>query len=218
MEYTETIIAVIFVGIEKNMCCGTHLSNTSEIHALKLLHTESMRGGTRLFFLAGNRVITKLAACMENEVKLTKLLSTGPEEHVKSIEKIQKNAKSLQRSCKSYLKEIAKLEALQMVDVAKSEGYICRHREDGDMDYINVFINELKEHTNECVMLVSGGDNKMGGMFILTGPENVVVNAGPKISELLDGKGGGKKNRYQGKAGNFKKISQAENILKDLMK
>lgn len=197
------------------MCCGTHLSNTSEIQAVKLLHTESMRGGTRVFFLAGNRVITRLASCIETEMKLTKILTTGPEEHVKSIERIQKSSKALQRNCKSFLKEIAKLEALQLKEKIKSEGYICKHREDGDMDYINVFINELKEHAPECLIFVATGDTKSGGMFVVNGPETVVAKLGPKISEALDGKGGGKKNRYQGKANGFKKLSSVEQLLKE---
>lgn len=204
-----------FSGIEKNMCCGTHLTNTSEIQLLKLLHTETMRGGTRLFFLAGDRVTKKLATCFENEVKLTKLLSNGPEEHVKALEKVQKNLKAAQRNCKSYLKEIAKLEALQMQETAKQQGYVCQHREDGDMDYINVFSNEMKEHASSCISMVSAGDVKTGGMFVLSGPENIIVSLGPKIAQVLDGKGGGKKNRYQGKAGNFKQLDNVEKIIKD---
>lgn len=214
-DILDPIRVIEIQGIEKNMCCGTHLTNTSEIQLLKLLHTETMRGGTRLFFLAGDRVTKKLATCFENEVKLTKLLSNGPEEHVKALEKVQKNLKAAQRNCKSYLKEIAKLEALQMQETAKQQGYVCQHREDGDMDYINVFSNEMKEHASSCISMVSAGDVKTGGMFVLSGPENIIVSLGPKIAQVLDGKGGGKKNRYQGKAGNFKQLDNVEKIIKD---
>lgn len=199
------------------MCCGTHLSNTSEIQAIKLLHTEPMRGGTRLFFLAGNRVIAKLASCIENEMKLTKILTTGPNEHVKSIERIQKNSKGFQRNCKSFLKEIAKLEALELIETAKTQGYICKHREDGDMDYINLFINVLKESVCDCTVLVAAGETKQGGTFVLNGPESIVANIGPKISEILDGKGGGKKNRYQGKSNSFKRLGDVEQVIVDLL-
>eukprot|EP00795_Rhopilema_esculentum_P009431 gene9431-17147_t len=217
-DVTENIRIVEMKGIEKNMCCGTHLSNTSEIQAIKLLHTESMRGGTRLFFLAGQRVVIKLASCIENEVSLTKLLSTGPDEHVKSIEKVQKSSKALQRNCKSYLKEVATLEALQIADVAKKEGAIFKHREDGDIDYINAFINQLKEKASECLIMVSAGEIKTGGMFVICGPESMVMKTGPKVAEVLDGKGGGKKNRYQGKASSFKKLAEAEKLVREILK
>ena len=41
---------------------------------VKLLHTETMRGGTRVFFLAGNRVVDKLSISYDVEKQLTKLL------------------------------------------------------------------------------------------------------------------------------------------------
>ena len=41
---------------------------------IKLLHTESMRGGTRLFFLAGDRVMQKLNSLYIVERSLTKSL------------------------------------------------------------------------------------------------------------------------------------------------
>ena len=200
------------------MCCGTHLSNTSEIQAIKLLQTEPMRGGTRLFFLAGNRVIAKLASCIEKEVKLTKILSTGPDDHVISIEKIHKSSRGLQRNCKSFLREIAKLEALQVIETAKLKGYICKHRDDGDMDYINVFVNELNEHVKDCVLMISTGEIKTGGMFVINGPENIISTIGPRVSQVLEGKGGGKKNRYQGKASSFKKLSDVEKIIEESIK
>lgn len=214
----DNIRVIEIQGVEKNMCCGTHLSNTSEIQAIKLLHTESMRGGTRLFFLVGNRVVAKLASCIENEVKLSKILSTGPDGHLKSIEKIHKSSRDLQRNCKAFLREIAKLEASKVVETAKLQGYICKHRDDGDMDYINVFVNELKEHTKDCVVMVSAGETKTGGMFVINGPENIVAAIGPKISEMLEGKGGGKKNRYQGKANSFKKLPDVRKLVEESLR
>ena len=56
------------------MCCGTHVSNLSDIQCIKLLHTESKKGITLLFYMAGNRVIHYLAKCTRTEKELTKLL------------------------------------------------------------------------------------------------------------------------------------------------
>ena len=49
-------------GVDLNTCGGTHLHHTGEIEALKLLGTESIRGGTRLFYVAGGRVRHRLGA------------------------------------------------------------------------------------------------------------------------------------------------------------
>ncbi len=48
-------------GLDLNTCGGTHLGSTAEIGTLCLLGTETMRGGTRLFFVAGDRVRRRMA-------------------------------------------------------------------------------------------------------------------------------------------------------------
>ena len=51
---------VQIAGVDLNTCGGTHLRHTGEIEALKLLGTESIRGGTRLFYVAGGRARLRL--------------------------------------------------------------------------------------------------------------------------------------------------------------
>ena len=47
----------------------------SFLQVIKLFpDTESMRGGTRLFFLAGDRVLKYLGRALDNEKSLTKML------------------------------------------------------------------------------------------------------------------------------------------------
>ena len=51
--FSGDIRLVEIAGIDLNTCGGTHVCNTAEIEALKLLGTEAMRGGTRLFLRGG---------------------------------------------------------------------------------------------------------------------------------------------------------------------
>lgn len=101
-------VVVYYAGIDRNMCCGTHVSNLSQVQVRRYLEssyfvvsflkqvsvtdrlfelcssflqviklfpdTESMRGGTRLFFLAGDRVLKYLGRALDNEKSLTKML------------------------------------------------------------------------------------------------------------------------------------------------
>ena len=53
------------VGVDSNMCCGTHVSNLSHLQAVKLLHTESKQGLTLLYFVGGNRVCNLLEKCYQ---------------------------------------------------------------------------------------------------------------------------------------------------------
>jgi len=51
------------------------MKSTFSVQVIKLCpETESMRGGTRLFFLAGDRVLKYLGKALDNERALTRLL------------------------------------------------------------------------------------------------------------------------------------------------
>ena len=61
-------------GIDANMCCGTHVSNLSDIQCVKLLYTETKKGSTILYYIAGDRVTQYLTRSLHVERSLTKLL------------------------------------------------------------------------------------------------------------------------------------------------
>lgn len=58
------------------MCCGTHVSNLSQLQVVKLLHSEKSKrkNKTLLYFLVGNRVLNRFSAALEREQKLTTIL------------------------------------------------------------------------------------------------------------------------------------------------
>lgn len=58
------------------MCCGTHVSNLSQLQVVKLLHSEKSKrkNQTLLYFLVGNRVLNRLATSLEREQKLIVIL------------------------------------------------------------------------------------------------------------------------------------------------
>jgi misacylated tRNA(Ala) deacylase len=58
------------------MCCGTHVTSLSQLQTIKLLYAEKSKKKNRtlLYFLVGNRVISRLDQCLKREQKLTTLL------------------------------------------------------------------------------------------------------------------------------------------------
>lgn len=201
-------------GIDRNMCCGTHVTNLSQVQVIKLYpETESMRGGTRLFFLAGNRVLKYLGKALDNERTLTKMLSVGPDDHSTAVDRIQTSLKTVNKVTKSQLKEIAQLEAYQLKATSQRKTYLYIHRENGDMDYMNALVSELSDQP--LPVLVTVGPDKGPGQFLLYGNEKQVSQIGPKIATLLEGKGGGKKGRFQGKASTLKTRNAVEDLLKE---
>ena len=91
------------VGVDSNMCCGTHVSNLSHLQVVKLLHTESKQGLTLLYFVGGNRVCNLLLSnslfpsepgdCRQTfhftiSCICLLVLSSGPEDHLAAVKKL----------------------------------------------------------------------------------------------------------------------------------
>ncbi|EDO49058.1 predicted protein [Nematostella vectensis] len=191
-DHIGPIRVIEIKGIDKNMCCGTHVDNLSQVQAVKLFpDVDSMRGGCRLFFLCGDRVFKHLGRAMENDRALSKCLSCGPDEHTTAVERIQTSLRLANKSLKSQLREIAYLEASQIKSSLGGRTFIYIHRENGDMDYINTIVNELGSLS--IPLLVTVGPDKGPGQFLLLASEAEVNELGPRLSELMEGKGGGKK-------------------------
>lgn len=77
----EALRIVDLDGLDYSACCGTHLSNTGRIGALRILRTEKYKAMTRIYFSAGERArrdarrtaflareAARLLGCSEDEV------------------------------------------------------------------------------------------------------------------------------------------------------
>ncbi|HSB63631.1 MAG TPA: alanyl-tRNA editing protein, partial [Thermoanaerobaculia bacterium] len=72
--HTGDVRLVEIEGVDLNTCGGTHLSNTAGIEVVALLSVEPLRGGTRLFFVAGRRARRRLARHEERNAALRAVL------------------------------------------------------------------------------------------------------------------------------------------------
>lgn len=78
---------------------------------------------------------------------------------------------------------------------------------------MNIVANEIG--FQDTLIFMTVGDEKGAGLFLIAGPENIVTEVGPRVSELLQGKGAGKAGRYQGKANSLVKRAEVEALLKE---
>nr|CAD7395340.1 unnamed protein product [Timema poppensis] len=203
---------VTIQGVDSNMCCGTHVSNLCQLQVIKLLHAEKgKKNKTNLHFLVGGRVLKHLAGCLEREQKFTALLKGGPTDHVNLVDKLQKSLKLTNKNLQTVLKDLAVLEAEKLKRQDPLPKYYCLHRKEGDTDFMNVFINEV---SNQKVLLfLTVGEYKGAGQMVLYGESQPVSQLGPKVCEMLKGKGAGKGPKFQAKVSNMENRAQAEHII-----
>ncbi|XP_043910601.1 alanyl-tRNA editing protein Aarsd1-like isoform X1 [Protopterus annectens] len=201
-------------GIDTNMCCGTHLPNLSYLQAIKILSAEKgKKNKTNLIFLVGNRVLKYVERSCALEKSLTSLLKCGPEEHVEAVDRLQKSVKLLQKGNLNLLRDLAVLVAQNFKNNPHRQKIFTLHRKDGDNEFMNIIANEIG--AEETVIFLSVGDEKGAGMFLLAGPEEMIDRLWPRVAEILDGKGAGKRGRYQGKANKMSKRTEVEALLRE---
>lgn len=213
----DTIRVVTIQDVDSNLCCGTHVSNLSHLQVIKLLYTEKgKQGKTNLYFVVGNRVLRYLDKAVQREKKLTALLKCGPEEHVVMAEKLNQSLKVANKNALSVLRDLAVAEAKNFKCLSPRPPFYTYHRREGDTEFMTIFANEVGD--KEVVLFLTTGDEKGAGQFLLSGPENVLVKCGPMVCEVIHGKGFSKHGRFQGKASKLSKKSDAEGILRDIVR
>ncbi|WP_458460762.1 alanyl-tRNA editing protein [Paenibacillus sp.] len=93
---TEDIRIVEIEGVEYNACGGTHVSATGEIGIIKLLKTEKVKGGTRIYFKCGTRALNEFTATQNVLNRIMVKLKTSKDELLERIEKMELEQKQLQ--------------------------------------------------------------------------------------------------------------------------
>ncbi|XP_066152137.1 alanyl-tRNA editing protein Aarsd1-B isoform X2 [Euwallacea fornicatus] len=219
-DHKGDIRVINIEDLERNMCCGTHVTNLSQLQVVKLLHSEKSKrkDKTFLYFLVGNRILNRLTGCIEREQKLTALLKSNPVQHPELADKLQKTVKILNKNVQGVLKDLAFLQAKNLNDTLPVPAFFSLHRKEAEPDFMNTFIRELGDKGKDIFLFLSTGDEKLSGNIVLYGPEKIVADLGPKISELLEGKGAGKGNKFQAKVMKMANRSKAEAIIKDYFK
>ncbi|XP_056153059.1 alanyl-tRNA editing protein Aarsd1 [Lampris incognitus] len=199
-------------GTDANMCCGTHVSNLSHLQMIKLLGTEKgKKNKTNLIFVAGNRVLKYAEKSYSRERSLVSLLKTGPDEHPEVVEKLQKSVKLLQKTNLSLLRDMAVLIADSFKNNPRRGNFFSLHKKEGDSEFMNIVANEI--NTEETVLFLTAGEEKGPGLFLLAGPSGPMAEMGPRVLEMLQGKGAAKNGRFQGKANSLVRRAEVEDFL-----
>uniref|UniRef100_A0A069DTC8 Alanyl-transfer RNA synthetases family profile domain-containing protein n=1 Tax=Panstrongylus megistus TaxID=65343 RepID=A0A069DTC8_9HEMI len=211
-DHKGSVRVITIEGIESNMCCGTHVSNLSQLQVVKLLGFEKgKKNKINVNFLVGNRVLKRFEKMYKNELSLNLLLRNGPDMHQELIEKLQKSVKLTNKKLDQTMKDLIALQVKYLKSMIPYPKVYTIHRADAEIDYINMFIKELNDLN--ILILFTIGDKE--GYMVLHGPEDKITEFGPKLAEILDGKGNGKGNKYQARVKNLKNLNQAELLIKE---
>ncbi len=211
--HTGTIRLVEIAGVDLNTCGGTHVASTAELEALKLLGTEPMRGGTRLFYAAGGRLRRLFGAQHDRAARLRELLSTSDEEMVEGAAAKLEQLKDAQRAARALEEELAGAAAAALA--ARPERVLAAHWPSRDMPFLQRVAREVNRLAPDRVVLLTSGEGEEGTFVVAAGERATldVASAGRKVAELLGGRGGGSVRVFQGKAARLSRRDEAAALL-----
>lgn len=178
-DHVGDVRLVTIKNIESNMCCGTHVSNLSQLQAIKLMGAEKgKKGKTNLLFLVGGRVLKRLSTMLQREQALTAILNNAPDTHVELVDKLMKSAKLSNKNLQTVLRDLAAQEAKALKEKNPKPKYFSLHKKEAEVDFVNVLIKEVNDPS--ILLFLTIGEEKGAGHMILHGEESLVAELGPK--------------------------------------
>ena len=97
-------------------CGGTHVARTGAIGMVATSGWEKVRGGTRLEFLCGERALARFRTWRGAFAATLRHLSVSPDELAASVERLQNDARGLQRTISGLQEKLARHEAGALVE------------------------------------------------------------------------------------------------------
>jgi Ser-tRNA(Ala) deacylase AlaX len=192
---------VEIAGVDLNTCGGTHLRSTAELEAIKFLGTEAMRGGTRLFYVAGGRVRHRLATHEARAARLRSLLGTPDEEIASAVEARLELGRIGEKRLNALEEELATVLADALA--ARPERVVCVHLEGKDAAFLQRVAKRFSGSEKVALLTASAGEQQFFALVAGPGVAFDVQAAGREVAEILGGHGGGSGRTFQGKTGSL---------------
>ncbi|MCF2642559.1 alanine--tRNA ligase [Roseburia hominis] len=230
-KYGETVRVVSMGEFSKEFCGGTHVKNTGDITAFKIISESGVAAGVRrIEALTGDNVFAYYKSVEDELNQAAQVVKSTPANLLERLEHLMAEVKELQSENESLKSKAAK-EALgdvmdQVVEV-KGVKLLAAEADGVDMNGLRDLGDQLKAKLGEgVVLLASAVDGKVNLVAMATdGAMNAGAHAGnliKGIAALVGGGGGGRPNMAQagGKnpAGIKDALKEAKTVLEQQIK
>lgn len=230
-KYGETVRVVSMGEFSKEFCGGTHVKNTGDITAFKIISESGVAAGVRrIEALTGDNVFAYYKSVEDELNQAAQVVKSTPANLLERLEHLMAEVKELQSENESLKSKAAK-EALgdvmdQVVEV-KGVKLLAAEADGVDMNGLRDLGDQLKAKLGEgVVLLASALDGKVNLVAMATdGAMSAGAHAGnliKGIAALVGGGGGGRPNMAQagGKnpAGIKDALKEAKTVLEQQIK
>ena len=231
-KYDDDVRVVSMGDFSKELCGGTHVTNTANIQVFKIISETSIAAGVRrIEALTGKNAINYYKELEKTINEVSGLLKTEPLKIVNRIEHLQEEIRTLHHDNDSLKNKLARESvgdaADQVIDV-KGVSLIATKVDGVDMNGLRTLGDQMKDKLEEGVIVLTSSVDKDKVNILVMVSDSVVekgVNAGNVIKELaalVGGGGGGRPNMAQAGGKNPEGmddlVKKASQIIKKFVK
>ena len=192
-ELTGQVRLVRFPGSDLCACCGTHVTHTGEIGAVKILSVENFHEGIRMTMICGKRVIDYLNMIDDQNHQISVKLSAKTGETAAAVARLQDENFRLRGKVSHMVDELCVTEAKRWEDA----GSVLLFHDGLEADQVRRMADAVMQTCSGCCAVFSKGED--GSYKYAMGELNGDLRQFTKeMNAALNGRGGGKPFFVQG--------------------
>lgn len=215
--FSGTVRIVEIEGFDRSTCGGTHVASTAEIETLKLLGTEPMRGGTRLYWIAGGRVRRRLAVHEARQAELRQLFGAADDELVAIAGKKLADLAAAERVARQLRERLLEHELVRLA--AAPGAFVAEEVPDFDATSLPRLAAQLAARRPDRLLLLCVPAAE-GRAFVLAAGVSAGLDLpalGRRFADALGARGGGSKALFQGRLPQGVDFATARRKLAELL-
>ncbi|MDY3902653.1 alanine--tRNA ligase [Peptoniphilus sp.] len=225
-KYHEEVRVLSMGDYSRELCGGTHVSNTSEISMFKIISESGISNGIRrIESITGPAVLKYLNELKDEQEEIAKELKSNKDEILQKIKLNNKNLKEANKEIERLEHEMAKDQISGLLDSVKVKNginYAIKKFDGVDVNTLRDLADEVRSKVGSVVVLFATvNDGKLN--FVCAVSKDLVekkIAAGKIIKEIAKvagGGGGGRPDMATAGAKDLDKVEEALNKLSELL-
>ena len=225
-KYHDEVRVLSMGDYSRELCGGTHVSNTSQISMFKILSESGISNGIRrIESITGPAVLKYLNELKDEQEEIAKELKSNKDEILQKIKLNNKNLKEANKEIERLEHEMAKDQISGLMDSVKNKNginYVVKKFEGVDVNTLRDLADEVRNKVGSVVVLFATvNDDKLN--FVCAVSKDLVekkIAAGKLIKEVAKvagGGGGGRPDMATAGAKDLGKVEEALNKLSELL-
>ena len=219
-KYGDEVRVIDFPGVSMELCGGTHVTNTAEIGAFKIIAETGIASGVRRIEAVAGPAILDYLNVRDRVVKeLSNTFKVKPEEIGDRVNSLQNELKTTQKELESAKQELALAKSDSLLSQAETVGeYKMLVANMGDMDAksLQSAAERLQQKLGEAAVVIASIPSEGKVSLVAAFSQKVIkekhLQAGKfigAIAQICGGGGGGRPNLAQAGARDVSKLDEA---------